>query len=110
MLITCIYLLLDERMIAIDEITGIYDHTDNCTAQIEMEHNPCLPLHSDLCKYALSLLQKNVPLSLLCSECLSWALEHWPGIPGNNASHYHLTIHDISSLYQSISHEHGIPQ
>ena len=97
-------------MIAIDEISGIYDHTDDCSAQTEMECNPRLPLNSELCEYALALLHKNVPLSLLCSECSTWAQTHWPGIPGTNTSHYYLTAHDVSSLYRSILHEHGIPQ
>src|SRR6266576_1522600 len=97
-------------MVAIDEISGIYDHTDECTAQIEMERNPCLPLHADLREFALSLLRKNVPLSLLRSECSAWAQARWSGLPGDNFARYCLTTHDISSLYRSISHECGIPQ
>ena len=97
-------------MVAIDEISGVYDHTDECTAQVEMERNPRLPLHADLREFALSLLRKNVPLSLLRSECSAWAQARWPGLPGDNFARYCLTAHDISSLYRSISHEHGIPQ
>jgi hypothetical protein len=97
-------------MVAIDEISGVYDHTDECTAQVEMERNPRLPLHADLREFALSLLRKNVPLSLLRSECSAWAQARWSGLPGDNFSRYCLTTHDISSLYRSISHERGIPQ
>lgn len=97
-------------MVAIDEISGVYDHTDECTVQVEMERNPRLPLHADLREFALSLLRKNVPLSLLRSECSAWAQARWPGLPGDNFARYCLTAHDISSLYRSISHERGIPQ
>ena len=97
-------------MLAIDEISGIYDHIHECAAQIEMERNPRLPLHSELREFALSLLRKNVPLSLLRSECSAWAQKRWHGLPGNNSSRYCLTTHDISSLYRSISRERGIPQ
>jgi len=92
-------------MIVIDKISGIYDHTDECTAQIEMERNLRLPLHSELREFALSLLWKNVPLSLLRSKCSAWAQTRWPGLPGNNCARYCLTTHDISSLYRSISRE-----
>ena len=97
-------------MIAIDEISGICDHSDDCAAQIEMERDPRLPLHSELREYALSLLRKNVPLSLLRSECSAWAQRQWPGLSGNNSSRYCLTTHDVSSLYRTISRERGIPQ
>jgi hypothetical protein len=59
-------------MIAIDEITGFFDHSELCLEQIEMERNPRIPLHPELREYGLGLLRKNVPLSLLRSECLSW--------------------------------------
>ncbi len=95
-------------MVAIDEISGVYNHTDECTAQVEMERNPCLPLHADLREFALSLLRKNVPLSLLRSECSAWAQARWSGLPGDNFARYCLTTHDISSLYRSISHERGV--
>ena len=97
-------------MIAIDEISGIYDHSDECTLQIEMDRNPRLPLNSEVREYALSLLRKNFPLSLLRSECLAWAENRWPGLPGNQSSRFRLTAYDISSLYRTISRERGVGQ
>src|SRR5271168_4200805 len=97
-------------MIAIDEVAGICDHAEFCREQLEMERNPRIPLHPDLCEYGLGLLQKNVPLSLLRSECLSWGDEKWGGLPGNQNFRYRLTTHDASSLYRTISQERGIHQ
>ncbi|CAA7267438.1 unnamed protein product [Cyclocybe aegerita] len=95
---------------AIDEISGIMDHSEACTLQIEMERNPQLPLHPELWDYALALLCENSPLSLLRSCCSDWAEKRWPGEVGTNSARYRLTTHDASSLYQSISKEHGILQ
>jgi hypothetical protein len=103
-------MILDDRMVAIDEVSGILDHSDDCKHQIEMERNPRLPLHQDLRNYALKLLRENVPLSLLRAKCLDWATKKWPGLPGDKFSCFRLTLHDISSLYWSISKECGISQ
>jgi hypothetical protein len=97
-------------MIAIDEITGFFDHSELCLEQIEMERNPRIPLHPELREYGLGLLRKNVPLSLLRSECLSWGENKWGALSGNNNFRYKLTSHDTSSLYRSISQERGIHQ
>jgi len=102
--------LVDGRLLAIDEISGILDHSDECNSQIEMERDPRLPLHQELREYALGLLRKNTPLSLLRAECSAWAEQKWPGSAGNNFARHKLTTHDTSSLYRTISRERGIPQ
>ena len=93
---------IEGHLVAIDEISGIFDHTEDCTAQIEMDRNLHVPLHQKLHIYALSLLRKNTPLSLLCLECSQWADEKWGKQPGNIHAWFCLTIHDTSSLYHTI--------
>ena len=97
-------------MIAIDEISGILDHTDACKEQIEMDRNPRVPLCPELRDFALCLLRKSTPLSLLRSECTTWAENRYPGITGNKTHRYRLTTHDSSSLYRTVARECGIPQ
>jgi hypothetical protein len=75
-----------------------------------MDRNPHIPLNIELREFALEQLRKNTPLSLLRSECASWAEKKWPGQLGNNSSRYRLTTHDTSSLYRTISRERGIHQ
>ncbi|KAF9552532.1 hypothetical protein CPC08DRAFT_646787 [Agrocybe pediades] len=97
-------------MLAIDEISGIFDHSDLCMEQIEMERDPPIPIHPELRQFALEQLRKNAPLSLLRSECAAWANLRWPNEVGNNSFRFRLTAHDSSSLYRSIARERGIPQ
>ncbi|KAF8168414.1 hypothetical protein B0H34DRAFT_779746 [Crassisporium funariophilum] len=101
---------INNHMIAIDEISGILDHSEHCKEQIEMEQNLRVPLSPELQNYALELLQENTPLCLLRSKCTIWAEQRWPGIPGDLHYRYRLTPHDASSLYCTISRERGIPQ
>ncbi|KAF5320405.1 hypothetical protein D9611_010750 [Ephemerocybe angulata] len=99
------------NMIAIDEISGILDHSEACSNQIEMDRNPTVPLNAELRDHALALLRKHVPVSLLQSECAAWANEKWPsGIPGDRYSRYYLTAYDTCSLYRTIAQELGISQ
>jgi len=105
-----IFTLTDGRLLAIDEISGILDHSDECNFQIEMERDTRLPLNQELREYALGLLRKNSLLSLLCPECSAWAEQKWPGSAGDNFSRHKLTTHDTSSLYRTISRERGTPQ
>lgn len=98
-------------MIAVDEISGILDHSDLCDEQTVMERDPCVPLHPELRAYALGLLRKNTPLALLRTECLAWAEKRWPSAgPGNNQARFQLTLHDSCSLYRTIAAEQGVPQ
>jgi len=75
-----------------------------------MDRNPWIPLNPELWNFALEILRKNTPLSLLCSECTVWAEKKWLGLVSDKHSRYQLTTHDTSSLYHSISCEHGIHQ
>ena len=75
-----------------------------------MDRNPRIPLNANLRDFALEQLRKNVPLSLLRSECSAWAEKKWPGLLGNDTCRYRLTTHDTSSLYRTISRERGIHQ
>ena len=97
-------------MIAVDEISGILDHSDSCKDQIEMDRNPRVPLSPELRNYALDLLREKTPLPLLRSKTTSWAEKKWPGLPGDSYFRYRLTLHDASSLYRTISRECGIHQ
>ncbi|KAF8176180.1 hypothetical protein K438DRAFT_1770710 [Mycena galopus ATCC 62051] len=100
----------DGRLIAIDQISGALDHSPACDAIIEMERNPRVGLHPDLREYALSLLRKNAPISLIRSECATWAKEKWGTSPGDTSFCYILTAHDSTSLYRSYAAECSISQ
>ena len=102
--------MVDGRLLAIDKISGILDHSDECNSQIKMERDPQLSLHQELREYALGLLRKNTPLSLLRAECSAWAEQKWLGSAGNNFARHKLTTHDTSSLCRTISRERGVPQ
>jgi len=97
-------------MLAIDKISGIFDHSEVCIEQIEMERDPRIPLHPDLRKFALEQLRKNSPLALLRSECATWANQRWSNSVGDKSFRFRLTTHDTTSLYRTISRERGIPQ
>ena len=75
-----------------------------------MERNPRVQLNLELQEYALSLLWKNAPLSLLHLECSVYVGKKWPGQTGNKHGCYKLTTHNMSLLYHTISQERGIPQ
>ena len=45
--------LVGDKMMAIEELSGILDHTVECNDQIKMDCDP--PLHPILCEYALTL-------------------------------------------------------
>jgi hypothetical protein len=97
-------------MLAIDEISGVFDHSAACDEQIEMERNPRIPLHPELRTYALEELREQCPLYLLHTKCANWVEQKWPGLVGNNHSRFCLTSHDSLSLYRTIAREHGIHQ
>jgi hypothetical protein len=41
-------IIIDDWMVAMDEVSGILDHSDGCKHQVEMECNPRLLLHQEL--------------------------------------------------------------
>ncbi|RDB27252.1 hypothetical protein Hypma_004515 [Hypsizygus marmoreus] len=98
------------RMLTIDEISGILDHSTACTEVQEMDRNPSIGLHPELRNYALSLLRDNIPLTQLQHLCKKWAMARWNDCTGDNISRFHLNEHDSSSLYRTLARERGIPQ
>ncbi|KAL4062260.1 hypothetical protein J3A83DRAFT_4195542 [Scleroderma citrinum] len=38
----------NRMLLCIDEILGVFDHTDACQQLMEMDHNPQIPLHLDI--------------------------------------------------------------
>ena len=101
---------IDGRMIAIDTISGIFDHSERCMAQIEMDRNPPVALHPELREYALSLLRESTPLYLLRFKCATWAKQKWSNQVGDSQYRFQLSSHDSSSLYRTIASERGILQ
>lgn len=97
-------------MLAINEISSVFDHSAACDKQIEMECNPCIPLHPEIQTYALEQLCEQCSLYLLHIKCANWVERKWPGLMGNNHSQFHLTSHDSSSLYRPIARECSIYQ
>jgi hypothetical protein len=93
-----------------DHISGVLDHSPACEDIIEMSRNPRVGLHPELREYALSLLRKKAPISLIRSECATWAKEKWGSSPGNTSFRYILTPHDSTSLYRSYAAECNISQ
>ncbi|KAJ7799023.1 hypothetical protein B0H14DRAFT_3886261 [Mycena olivaceomarginata] len=100
----------DGQLIAIDHISGVLDHSPACEDIIEMSRNPRVGLHPELREYALSLLRKKAPISLIRSECATWAKEKWGSSPGDSSFRYILTPHDSTSLYRSYAAECNISQ
>lgn len=52
-------------MLCINEISGIFDHTETCDLLVEMTCTPRIALHPDIRTYALSLLELQVPITQL---------------------------------------------
>ena len=100
----------NSHMIAIDTISGIFDHSERCMAQIEMDWNPPVALHPELREYALFLLRESTPLYLLRFKCATWAEQKWSNQVGDSQYRFQLSSHDSSFLYRTIASERGILQ
>ncbi len=100
--------MIVNRLLTIDEISGILDHSPSCKQLLEMDRNASIPLHPDLKAFALSLLRDNIPLTQLRQMCKQWACQRWRDEQGDNRYRFRLNQHDPSSLYRKISHERGI--
>ncbi|KAG2145254.1 hypothetical protein DEU56DRAFT_934815 [Suillus clintonianus] len=94
----------------IEEVSGIFDHSSACEAELEMDHDPRIPLHPDLREFALALLCLNTPLTQLQEHCRGFAKQKWGDLAGDTHARYMLTSHDSTSLYRTIAREIGIPQ
>ncbi|TEB21107.1 hypothetical protein FA13DRAFT_1757653 [Coprinellus micaceus] len=94
-----------------DEICGIFDHSDACDAEVQMDRNPRVHLHPEVRALALKLVRENTPLPLLQKKMLEWSNQKWPnGRPGDNHFCFWLTHYDSCSLYRTVANEKGIPQ
>ncbi|KAG1765864.1 hypothetical protein EV702DRAFT_1050858 [Suillus placidus] len=100
----------DNSLVVIEEVSGIFDHSSACEAELEMDHDPCIPLHPELREFALALLRLNTPLMQLQEQCHSFAKQKWGDLAGDTHARYMLMSHDSTSLYRTIAREIGIPQ
>ncbi|KAJ3515621.1 hypothetical protein NMY22_g14404 [Coprinellus aureogranulatus] len=99
------------KFLAIDQITGIFDHSDACDAQVVMDRDPRVPIHPDLRTYVLGLLREKTPLYLVRKKALEWSKNKWPNEEaGNNLFRFRLTHYDSCSLYRALNAEKGICQ
>ncbi|KIL54860.1 hypothetical protein M378DRAFT_18475 [Amanita muscaria Koide BX008] len=97
-----------KRLLAIDEISGVLDHSPSCKQIVEMDRDASIPLHPELKAFALSLLYNSIPLTQLRQMCKQWAVQRWGDAQGDNHFRFRLNHHDPSSLYRKVSHERGI--
>lgn len=65
--------LLDRKMLCINEISGILDHTEACESIVEMAHAPHIGLHPEIRAYALTLIELQVPITQLQQQCREFA-------------------------------------
>lgn len=101
----------ESRLLTIEEISGILDHSSACNELQQMDRDPPIGLHPDLRAYALGLLRDNIPITQLQQLCKKWAAKRWGATSmGDNVHRHQLNEHDASSLYRTISGERGIPQ
>ncbi|KAL1756899.1 hypothetical protein FB107DRAFT_210336 [Schizophyllum commune] len=98
----------DRRFLAVDSVSGILDHSDDCNIEIEMFKQPPIPLHPDVRAYALQLLRDHEPLYLVRTKCAAFAVTRFGGSPGDNHYRFVLANHETASLYRSITAESGI--
>ncbi|TFK60149.1 hypothetical protein BDN72DRAFT_779776, partial [Pluteus cervinus] len=108
--ITTLHHISRPDIVAIEEISGTFPHSEKCDDEVEMIQNPRVALQPELREFALEALRKNSPLSLLKQECRDWAHNKWGDIPGDKNFRFWLTPDDASSLYRTIAKERGIPQ
>ncbi|KAJ6471152.1 hypothetical protein C8R47DRAFT_1297986, partial [Mycena vitilis] len=97
-------------LLTIDEIAGNFSHSAACLATETMDRNPRIPLHPELRKHALSLLEMRLPLPQMRHQCRTWAHKRWGTLAGNSSFRYVLTSYESSSLYRTIAAKSGIPQ
>ena len=101
---------IDGRLIVVNEISGVLDHSADCQAQVEMYKDPIIPLYPDVQKYLEDLATKNILLTQMQHLCKEFALKQWGDTQGDTLHHYRLTANDSSSIYQTVTQKCGIPQ
>jgi len=98
-------------LLCIDEMSGVFDHTDACQQLTEMDRNPRIPLHPDIQKFALELLRMSVPLTQLQQRCRDYTKERFGDqVAGDPHHRFLLSDHETSSLYRTLYTELGIKQ
>jgi hypothetical protein len=97
-------------IVSINLIGGIFEHSIACTMTVEMMRDLPIPLHPDVCAYALTLLQDCIPLMQLQHLAKKFAISKWGDEMGTSSFRYRLTTHDSTSLYWTIARTNGIYQ
>jgi hypothetical protein len=103
-------LFQDKKLLIIDEISGMLDHSPACQEHIVMSRKPTIPLHPELREHALSLLRDLVPIGRIRLLCRSWAKARWGESAGNTQYRFVLAEYESTSLYRTLRHEEGIPE
>ncbi|KAG1744356.1 hypothetical protein EDB19DRAFT_2023821 [Suillus lakei] len=99
-----------KKMLCIDEITGIFDHTEACESLVQMDRDPRIGLHPEIRTYALSLVKLQVPITQLQQRCREFAKDKFGDAPGNTHHRFVLNDHETTSLYRTYFAELGVPQ
>ncbi|KAG1743911.1 hypothetical protein EDB19DRAFT_1927409 [Suillus lakei] len=99
-----------KKMLCIDEITGIFDHTEACESLVQMDRDPRIGLHPEIRTYALSLVKLQVPITQLQQRCREFAKDKFGDAPGNTHHRFILNDHETTSLYCMYFAELGVPQ
>ncbi|KAM6493913.1 hypothetical protein JOM56_010274 [Amanita muscaria] len=71
------------EILAINEVSGILEHSDACQDIIQMDRKPAIPLHPELREYALSLLRDRVPIGQVRLLCREWSIKRWGNLAGD---------------------------
>ncbi|KAG1777869.1 hypothetical protein EV702DRAFT_1196667 [Suillus placidus] len=99
-----------KKMLCIDEIAGIFDHTEACESLLQMDRDPQIGLHPEIRTYALSLVKLQVPITQLQQCCCDFAKDKFGDAPGNTHHQFILNDHETTSLYCTYFAELGVPQ
>ncbi|KAG0693411.1 hypothetical protein DFH29DRAFT_881464 [Suillus ampliporus] len=99
-----------KKMLCIDKIAGIFDHTEACESLLEMDHNPQIGLHPEIRTFALSLMKLQVPITQLQQRCHEFAKDKFGDAPGNTHHQFILNDHETTSLYRMYFAKLGVPQ
>ncbi|PBK70253.1 hypothetical protein ARMSODRAFT_1036416, partial [Armillaria solidipes] len=97
-------------IVAVIELSGIFDHSTACQEQTEMVRDPRLPLDPAIRDLALNLLRQNIPMHVVHSKCKEHMKENLGSHQGDKIHRFFLTSYDSTSLYRTLARERGISQ
>lgn len=100
----------DGRLLAIDEIVGIFGHSSSCQATTQTTLVPRIPLHPDVRNFALDLFRRHIPLAQVQIECRDYAEKKWGNRAGDGVHRFRFTAKETTSLYRSLRSEMCIGQ